>query len=251
MKPLVLDTVGSMKLVTQEVEQKKAAPKETMQDDTASVGLPGDGTEPAADGRTTRWANHREQRRTDLLNVARKLIHAEGPGITMERLALASGTSKSIIYRYFLDKSELQRALGLHLFNAMHRELAASASAAERSTHTPAEGIRAMVFAFVTAAHRSRNLFDFVTQPTEGLGNFLDSVNRLVASILPATMSAAERELFAAGAVSLVHDVTRQWLHSPPAHPIHSLSAPEVTDMIVRWLTDSPLSTHQGKDALS
>ena len=53
-------------------------------------------TQASVDGRSARWARHREQRRAELLDVARHLIHERGPDVTMEDIAAASGTSKSI-----------------------------------------------------------------------------------------------------------------------------------------------------------
>src|SRR5699024_3170200 len=77
-------------------------------------------TQAPVDGRSARWARHREQRRAELLDVARHLIHEKGPDVTMEDIAGASGTSKSIVYRYFEDKAQLQRALGRSILSTMH-----------------------------------------------------------------------------------------------------------------------------------
>ena len=49
----------------------------------------------STDRRSTRWDSHREQRRAELIDVARKLIHTDGPDVTMAAIAAASGTSKS------------------------------------------------------------------------------------------------------------------------------------------------------------
>ena len=80
-------------------------------------------TQAPLDGRSARWAQHREQRRAELLDVARHLIHDRGPDVTMEDIAAASGTSKSIVYRYFSDKAQLQQELGRSIFATMHRRL--------------------------------------------------------------------------------------------------------------------------------
>lgn len=230
-----------MNHITQEGVGNKV-PQQTQPATSETVGSTAPAPKRTSDGRSTRWSHHREERKAQILDVARTLIHAEGPAVTMDRIAHASGTSKSILYRYFRDKSELQRALGLHLFNAMHRELAAQAAPpASQSPRPTAEAMHGMVHAFVTAAHRSRNLFDFVTQPSPGLGLFLASVRRLVASILPDTMPPLEKRLFSAGAVSLVHSVTEQWIRSTPDDPLSELTVDDITAMIVRWLTESPL----------
>ncbi|MGO2046799.1 MAG: TetR/AcrR family transcriptional regulator, partial [Brachybacterium tyrofermentans] len=80
-------------------------------------------TQAPVDGRSARWARHREERRAELLDIARHLIHDNGPDVTMEDIAAASGTSKSIVYRYFEDKASLQKALGRSILTSMHAKL--------------------------------------------------------------------------------------------------------------------------------
>ncbi|MEK8226153.1 TetR family transcriptional regulator [Oerskovia sp. M15] len=49
----------------------------------------------------------------------------------MDEIAAASGTSKSIIYRYFEDKTGLQIAIGASVVGQMHDALTQAAEAAE------------------------------------------------------------------------------------------------------------------------
>src|SRR5690625_5346846 len=57
------------------------------------------------DGRSTRWHQHRRQRHRDLCRSARRAVHHQGPDLSMDEMAAAMGTSKSIVVRYFSDKS--------------------------------------------------------------------------------------------------------------------------------------------------
>src|SRR5690606_3467071 len=126
-------------------------------------------TQAPVDGRSARWARHREERRAELLDVARHLIHEKGPDVTMEDIAAASGTSKSIVYRYFEDKAQLQRALGRSILSAMHAKLLAEMrTLEERVGRTPApdERIHAMILAYVETAQRSPGVYRFVTRPS-------------------------------------------------------------------------------------
>nr|WP_255719348.1 TetR/AcrR family transcriptional regulator [Brachybacterium sp. ACRRE] len=191
-----------------------------------------------SDGRTARWARHREQRRADLLDVARHLIHERGPDVTMEEIASASGTSKSIIYRYFSDKAHLQRALGLHILSAMQkrlteevRELASSAASAGERGVSPEDHLRAMISTYVDTAQRSPHVYAFVTRPSDGLNHFLDSATRLAAAALPAGHPAPG--IWAAGAVGFVERAVDRWMRGEDdSRP----SADDLSDHLVTWL---------------
>lgn len=209
MEPSVLDTLGSVNATTQ----------------------------PPTDGRSTRWAQHREQRRTELLDVARRVIHAQGPDVTMEDIAAASGTSKSIVYRYFEDKAQLQKLLGQHILTAMHQKLRTEVAALEEGTGTRAgtdERVRAMVGAYVATVQRSPNVYRFVTRPSAGLNTFLESVSRLVTTFLPDDVPSAE--LWAHGAVGFVERSVEAWMNQQ-ADPDSAAIDPDVlADHLVTWL---------------
>ena len=165
------------------------------------------------DGRSARWAHHRTQRRAELLDVARHLIHDEGPDVTMEAIAAASGTSKSIVYRYFTDKAQLQRTLGLHILGDMHRRLQAELDSLERGgSASIEERIRVMVSTYVETAQTSPNVYRFVTRPSDGLNHFLSSVARMVAAFLPE--STVGRSLWATGVIGFVQSSVDTWMRA-------------------------------------
>lgn len=64
------------------------------------------------DGRSTRWDEHREARRTDLVAAAVSAIDRHGPSASIAEIAAAAGVSKPVLYRYFADKDDLYRAVG-------------------------------------------------------------------------------------------------------------------------------------------
>ena len=53
----------------------------------------------AVDGRASRWQSHREERRRELIKSARRAVHRLGSDASMEDIAAAAGTSKSVFYR--------------------------------------------------------------------------------------------------------------------------------------------------------
>ena len=170
-------------------------------------------TQAPVDGRSARWARHREQRRSELLDVARHLIHERGPDVTMEDIAAASGTSKSIVYRYFEDKAHLQRTLGRSILRAMHDKLPEEMRALEQRVGRepePEERIRSMIRDYVETAQRSPGVYRFVTRPSDGLSHFLASVTRLVATFLPA--GTPSPQIWATGAVGFVERAVDTWM---------------------------------------
>lgn len=64
------------------------------------------------DGRSTRWSEHREARRTELVAAAVAAIDTHGPTASIAQIAASAGVSKPVLYRYFADKDDLYRAVG-------------------------------------------------------------------------------------------------------------------------------------------
>ena len=202
-------------------------------------------TQAPVDGRSARWERHREERRAELLDVARHLIHERGPDVTMEDIAAASGTSKSIVYRYFTDKAHLQRALGRSILSTMHRRLLEELGRLEAGSGrepTADERIHAMIGAYVETAQRSPGVYRFVTRPSDGLNHFLHSVSRLVATFLPAHVPSPQ--LWARGAVGFVESAVDSWMDEidqaasapSPSTVSTPATAEQVVDHLVTWL---------------
>ncbi|MET8311811.1 TetR/AcrR family transcriptional regulator [Micromonospora sp. NPDC005173] len=69
---------------------------------------PSDGDPKAkGNGRRDRWADHREQRRRELVGAAVQALLRHGPEADMDQVAATAGVSKPVLYRYFADKSQL------------------------------------------------------------------------------------------------------------------------------------------------
>ena len=111
------------------------------------------------DGRASRWQGHREERRRELIKAARRAVHSLGSDASMEDIAAAAGTSKSVFYRYFGDKAGLQQAVGEVVLGQMQQRIKEAAQSAQ----TPREGLLAMVSAYLQMAETSPNVYTFVT----------------------------------------------------------------------------------------
>lgn len=188
------------------------------------------------DGRSRRWDAHRAERRADLCRAARRAVHKRGPDLSMDEIAAAMGTSKSIVYRYFTDKSGLQAAVGQDVLD----EIADALEAAARASGTAQERVRAMVEVYVGTLTHSPNVYRFVTAAPQGalLSTFLATVTAAVAEPLREILADlgdddARADLWAAGMVGFVRGAGDRWLQTAPSD---RLGAAEMVDLIAGWL---------------
>jgi AcrR family transcriptional regulator len=61
----------------------------------------------ASDGRSTRWSEHRESRRADLVAAAVTAIDVHGPSASIAEIAASAGVSKPVVYEHFGGKEGL------------------------------------------------------------------------------------------------------------------------------------------------
>lgn len=188
-----------------------AHPDDAPADDAPAADAP-------ADGRSTRWEDHREARRAELVRVARRVVHHQGPDASMDDIAAAAGTSKSIVYRYFTDKDGLQLAVA----GAVVADIRVALEQAATGASTPRDAVRGMVDTYLAMIESSPHVYTFVTQGGS-VAHFVDSVTELVAAPFVRALAAevppedradaeAWAQLWAAGAVGFVRGAGERWL---------------------------------------
>ncbi|PPB49995.1 TetR family transcriptional regulator [Arthrobacter pityocampae] len=215
---------------------------------------------PAQDGRSSRWEAHRAERRRQLIRTARRAVDALGPGASMEDIATAGETSKSVYYRYFGDKTGLQRAMAEVVIGQMQQKVLDAAKAAP----TPREGLYAMVLAYLQMARTSPNVYAFVTRvgiaeassgasspgatadgSQDTLAHFLAAVTDMIAGPMrgyllspdrPSAPDDAAPEYWPTAAIGMVRATGEHWLSSPDTRdkPTEEQMARHITG----WLFD-------------
>jgi len=63
------------------------------------------------DGRKRRWHKHKVERRNELVDGTIVAIRRHGRFISMDEIAAEIGVSKTVLYRYFVDKNDLTTAV--------------------------------------------------------------------------------------------------------------------------------------------
>ncbi|ADG75819.1 transcriptional regulator, TetR family [Cellulomonas flavigena DSM 20109] len=205
----------------------------------------------SVDGRSTRWADHREARRAEFVRVARRTVHHHGPDVSMEEIAAAAGTSKSIVYRYFTDKTGLQIAVA----ELVVRQIRDALEAVLHHVSTPREAVRAMVAVYLEMIESSPHVYAFVTRDGSvesggPLGHFLDAVTALVAAPFARALTeeaaddeeqraAALADAWGAGAVGFVRGAGEWWLahRGEPGTPDRET----LTAQVAAWLWAGPV----------
>ncbi|MDV3125609.1 TetR/AcrR family transcriptional regulator [Mycobacterium sp. 21AC1] len=63
------------------------------------------------DGRKRRWHQHKVERRNELVDGTLEAIRQRGSNVSMDEIAAEIGVSKTVLYRYFVDKNDLTTAV--------------------------------------------------------------------------------------------------------------------------------------------
>ncbi len=70
-----------------------------------------DSNQAKTDGRKRRWHQHKVERRTELVDGALEAVRQRGRDVSMDEIAAEIGVSKTVLYRYFVDKNDLTTAV--------------------------------------------------------------------------------------------------------------------------------------------
>jgi AcrR family transcriptional regulator len=171
-----------------------------------------------ADGRTTRWAGHREQRRVAFVAAAMTVIEREGPSPTVDQIAGELDVTRQALYRQFDDRADLDRAIA---------QAAADQLVAAVLPHLDLSGdiessVRSSLAAYVDYVQSHLSLYRFVrSHEADAAERAKDSLRTKVASVardyLVSTGASdpAVADVFATGVVGMADAVVSRWLDEP------------------------------------
>jgi AcrR family transcriptional regulator len=187
------------------------------------------------DRRDSRWDEHRRARRRQLVDAALTAVGRHGAGVGMDEIAAAAGTSKTVVYRHFTDRTELWVAVCQRVAERLLAEL--------RAAMDPAAEPRAMVAAavetYLAFLEADPELYRFVVhgeahparrEDADPIATLSDLVGDQVAALVAGALRAAGRDPAAAqpwgrGLVGLVRSAADWWLSAERPMPRAELAA--------------------------
>ena len=78
---------------------------------------------PRPDGRQARWDRHNQERRQRILDAAIAVVESGEPGaeVHVQQIAEQAGLSRTVVYRHFADRSDLDRAVQTAIVDDLYR----------------------------------------------------------------------------------------------------------------------------------
>lgn len=121
------------------------------------------------DGRSARWEAHRQQRRKELVESTLHAIREHGASVGMDEIAASAGTSKTVFYRHFTDRSGLYRAIAERVDELILRDVGTALGQQLRGTtalstldEDPRSLIAAAVGAYLHLVERDPEVYRFI-----------------------------------------------------------------------------------------
>jgi AcrR family transcriptional regulator len=196
------------------------------------------------DGRRSRWDAHRSTRREELIDAAIRAIGRHGPAVGMDQIAAGARTSKPVIYRYFIDKTDLHRAVTQRVVGTI---IATLRTAIDADLH-PRELIHASVAGYLALLEESPQLYRFVVQHPylEDGRTFSEVIAAMLAAELADPLQEGGRERSYAhpwgeAIVGFINAASLWWLDHPGV-----MSRDQLSDYLGALLWGGAAGIHEG-----
>jgi AcrR family transcriptional regulator len=191
------------------------------------------------DRRDSRWDEHRRARREQLVDATLAAVGKHGAGVGMEEIAAEAGTSKTVVYRHFADRSELHVAVCARVADQLTRKLREAMGSSEE----PRQMVAAAVDTYLAFLEADPEVYRFVVSqspadrpaekdPISSLSDLVgDEVGSLVAGFLArAGQDTAPAAPWGHGVIGLVRAAADWWLRADRPMPRPQLAA-HLTDL--------------------
>ncbi|NYJ01609.1 AcrR family transcriptional regulator [Nocardioides thalensis] len=131
---------------------------------------PDDAAEEVAvpDGRSLRWRKHNQARRQKIIDAAITVLGRQSPGeeVQIQAISEESGVARTVMYRHFADKADLDRAVQREICNRLGEVLIPALA----HDGTPEEIIHRVIEGFVLWSVDNPSLFWFAERDLSGWG---------------------------------------------------------------------------------
>ena len=175
------------------------------------------------DRRNSRWDEHRRTRREQLVEATLAAVEKHGAGVGMEEIAAEAGTSKTVVYRHFADRSELYVAVCNRVASQLLPKLRA---AIESDSGHPRAMVAAAIDTYLAFIETDPELYRFVVHQhtldrpaSDPMASLSDLVGQQAAAAISVALQQAGHDPAAAapwghGVVGLVRSAADWWLRA-------------------------------------
>lgn len=198
-------------------------------------------TAAARDGRQTRWDDHKSERRRQILAAAIEVVQEAEPGteVHVQEIAARAGLSRTVVYRHFADRADLDRAVQAEILDQVWDLLLPQLTL----DGTVPQIITRVIGTYVDWAVTHPSLHRLADHDTAaqngplalGLERLAEQIAGLFLAVVPAWETEGAPPGMAALVDPLVHGVVgaafsavRRWI----SRPDRELDAAQVTDLV-------------------
>jgi AcrR family transcriptional regulator len=142
------------------------------------------------DKRSSRWDEHRRARREELVDAAVAAVGRHGAGVGMEEIAAAAGTSKTVVYRHFADRTDLHLAVCTRVAG----QLLAKLREVMTGSDDPRQMVAAAIESYLGFLEADPELYRFVVHTPGGEAEPITGLSDLVAREAAALLAVALRQ---------------------------------------------------------
>ncbi|MCW4352841.1 TetR/AcrR family transcriptional regulator [Hoyosella sp. YIM 151337] len=209
------------------------------------------GAEAPVDGRSVRWEDHKAARRNQVLDAAMAAIDQEGAGVGVQQIAARAGLPRSVVYRLFRERGDLDEQVRGHIVSTLMMSLApalapegTAQSAIERAVNTYVSWIadHPNLHHFLGSGSKRKpaTVSKVVTGTKTAIGLYITDVFATALRRAKADESGAETIAFAV--IGLVDAAVNRWLsnrkRSTPKEKLAELVSRSVWHVIQGSLSD-------------